>query len=231
LFLDEIGDISTMMQLRLLRFLQESTFYPVGRDTPLTVDVRVIAATNVDLKEKVRGGDFREDLYFRLRVIDVILPPLRERGDDVLLLANHFIEEITPKIGKSITGISEQAAQYLLNYSWPGNVRELKHVIERACVLCNGPSISTAELPIEITKSNAHPPQATANSVLPGSASTQPPVFQRYEEELSMPDKIIETLRKTGGNKAKAARLLKIDRTTLYRKIKEYDLDLSLLDL
>ncbi len=228
LFLDEIGDISTMMQLRLLRFLQESTFYPVGSDAPLKVDVRVIAATNVNLKEKVQSGDFREDLYFRLRVIDVILPPLRERGDDILLLANHFIEQITPKIGKSINGISDQAAKYMLTYPWPGNVRELKHVVERACVLCSGPSISTNELSAEITQSNQNHSFMAEQRQFPGGF-TAPLHFE--EEPTSMPEKILAALRKTGGNKAKAARLLKIDRTTLYRKIKDFDIDLSQLEI
>lgn len=232
LFLDEIGDISQMMQLRLLRFLQESTFYPVGQDTPIKVDVRVITATNVDLKEKVRQGEFREDLYFRLRVIDVMLPPLRERGDDILLLANHFITNITPQIGKAISGISDQGAEKLLSYPWPGNVRELKHVLERACVLCKGPSISTAELPAEIVYfgENAQP-SATEFSAVPGTRPDTVAGAGFSEPEMSAGERIMHALKKTGGNKAKAARLLNIDRTTLYRKIKEYNLDLSQLEL
>ncbi|WP_028585999.1 sigma-54 dependent transcriptional regulator [Desulfogranum mediterraneum] len=229
LFLDEIGDISSMMQLRLLRFLQESTFYPVGQDTPIKVDVRVITATNVDLKEKVRSGEFREDLYFRLRVIEVMLPPLRERGRDIILLARHFIEKIAQKIGKSINGISDQAIQEIMRYPWPGNVRELQHVMERACVLCNGPSISTRELPAEVIDFTPYAPQPSAPQpdhanhamAVPAPPPTAP---------LSMEERILDTLRKTGGNKAKAARLLQIDRTTLYRKIKEFNLDLSQLE-
>jgi two-component system, NtrC family, response regulator HydG len=231
LFLDEIGDISPMMQLRLLRFLQESTFYPVGQDTPLRVDVRIITATNVDLKEKVRSGAFREDLYFRLRVIDIILPPLRERGNDILQLAEHFIEKIAPKVGKTITGISDQARQLLLRYSWPGNVRELEHVIERACVLCNGSTLSTEQLSTEIT--SPHPPQQVPPAVnvdpaaipIPSSAVLASPF------ELTQAERLLQALKKTGGNKAKAARLLGIDRTTLYRKIRELNLDLSGVDL
>jgi len=232
LFLDEIGDISQMMQLRLLRFLQESTFYPVGQDTPITVDVRVITATNVDLKEKVRKGEFREDLYFRLRVIDVILPALRERGNDITLLANNFIENIAPKIAKSINGISDQALEKLFNYPWPGNVRELKNVIERACVLCEGPSISTSELPQEIVHySNqvaSRPQETTIAEQEPAPRDIQP-TFP--DTDLSASDRIMLALKKAGGNKAKAARLLHIDRTTLYRKIKEFNLDLSKLEL
>ena len=229
LFLDEIGDISPMMQLRLLRFLQESTFYPVGQDTPIRVDVRVLAATNVDLKEKVRTGEFREDLYFRLRVIDVILPPLRERGDDVLVLANHFIEKIASKVGKQFGGISDQTKQLLLNYHWPGNVRELEHVIERACVLCEGTTLSAEQLPPEIRQPDQ--PQinmASATTIQPPTAQTVQPV---PEQDLSPSERILQALHKSGGNKAKAARILGIDRTTLYRKIRELQLDLSQLDL
>lgn len=230
LFLDEIGDIPPMMQLRLLRFLQESTFYPVGQDTPLRVDVRVIAATNVNLKEKVRSGVFREDLYFRLRVIDVILPPLRERGEDILLLANHFIAKIAPKIGKNIGGISDQTRQMLLAYPWPGNVRELEHVIERACVLCQGPTIATDHLSKEIVlpqmamavTSNTDAGEAVSPTVMQPTPATP---------ELSSTERLLHALQKAGGNKAKAARLLGIDRTTLYRKIRELQIDLSQADL
>ena len=230
LFLDEIGDISPLMQLRLLRFLQESTFYPVGQDTPLHVDVRVITATNVDLKEKVRSGAFREDLYFRLRVIDIILPPLRERGNDILLLADHFIARIAPKVGKTINGLSDQARQLLLQHRWPGNVRELEHVIERACVLCPGPTISTDHLPLDLTSL----PRSAEQPAFADRGPT-PPVFAQPAPvapatTLSRADRIVAALRTAGGNKAKAARLLGIDRTTLYRKIKELRLDLSQLD-
>ena len=231
LFLDEIGDISTMMQLRLLRFLQESTFYPVGQDTPLRVDVRVITATNVNLKEKVRAGTFREDLYFRLRVIDVILPPLRERGDDILLLANHFIEKIAPKVGKAINGISDQAQQLLLGYSWPGNVRELEHVMERACVLCQGTTISTDQLPTEITDHLQCPLPSPAAIGAERSGSVSAPIAPDILGDHSPVERVLHALRKTGGNKAKAARLLGIDRTTLYRKIRELHLDLADSDL
>jgi DNA-binding NtrC family response regulator len=227
LFLDEIGDISQMMQLRLLRFLQESTFYPVGQDTPLRVDVRVIAATNVDLKEKVRSGAFREDLYFRLRVIDVILPPLRERGDDILLLIDHFIAKIAPKVGKSIGGMSDQARQLLLDYPWPGNVRELEHVIERACVLCQGTTLSADELPTEIVAYRQPEAQPQTEDGLERPATVAAP---RTAPDLSPTERILQALKKAGGNKAKAARLLGIDRTTLYRKIRELQLDLTQAD-
>lgn len=230
LFLDEIGDVSTMMQLRLLRFLQEKTFYPVGRDTPIQVDVRVITATNVNLRKKVEEGQFREDLYFRLRVIDVILPSLKEREGDIALLAHHFANIISKKIGKTISGISDQALAVMEAYPWPGNVRELEHVMERACVLCDSPTISANQLPQELTsfhlqpvftEPKIHPPQDGAILPTPG----------HYREEPPMVERILNALRKTGGNKAKAARLLGIDRSTLYRKIKELQIDLNILDL
>lgn len=239
LFLDEIGDISSMMQLRLLRFLQESTFYPVGRDSPIQVDVRIIAATNADLKEKVREGTFREDLYFRLRVIDVILPALRERGNDILLLASHFIDQVAHKIGKEINGMSEQTAEILKRYPWPGNVRELEHVMERTCVLCQGPTIVVEHLPEEIVHLQHSLFQAQGqmspreSPMTPATAAAIPASAPPAQVLDAMPqdERIIFALTKTGGNKAKAARLLGIDRTTLYRKIKELNLDLTVLDI
>jgi len=229
LFLDEIGDISPMMQLRLLRFLQENTFYPVGQDMPIHVDVRVITATNVNLKDKVRSGAFREDLYFRLRVIDVILPPLRERGEDIPLLALHFIAKIGPKVGKTITTLSDQARQLLLRYPWPGNVRELEHVMERACILCQGSTIASDHLPLEIT-GHQHQPRGPLPQTLEGSAATPGPASCPLPE-LSPAERVLQALKKAGNNKAKAARLLGIDRTTLYRKIRELGLQLTDSDL
>jgi DNA-binding NtrC family response regulator len=163
-------------------------------------------------------------------VIDIILPPLRERGDDILLLADHFITRIAPKVGKTINGLSDQARQRLLEHRWPGNVRELEHVIERACVLCPGPTISTDHLPLDLT-GPAHPDERPA---LAASAPSGP-LFSQPEpaappDSLSPAERILQALRRTGGNKAKAARLLGIDRTTLYRKIKELRLDLSRVD-
>lgn len=232
LFLDEIGDISPTMQLRLLRFLQESTFYPVGRDNPIQVDVRVIAATNVDLKEKVRQGDFREDLYFRLRVIDIMLPPLRERENDIFLLTNHFIGKIAAQIGKAVNGVSDQAMALLTRYYWPGNVRELEHVLERACVLCTGPTIATEQLPQEIQQWSPRKMPTKEERVIDTSPPTciLPPSPEPMLHQ-GMEQRILVALQKSGGNKAKAARILNIDRTTLYRKLKELNIDLSSLDL
>lgn len=224
LFLDEIGDISPLMQLRLLRFLQERTFYPVGEDKPIKVDVRVITATNADLKSQVVAGNFREDLYYRLKVVDIIMPPLRERYDDIHLLVKKFIDKFSKRLGKSIHGISDQALGQLTRYSWPGNVRELEHVVERACVLCSGITITIANLPLEIQNIEDSGPVAlkhTAEAQMDSSASGTE----------SAADRIINTLRLTYGNKAQAARILGIDRSTLYRKIKHLNIDLEKLEL
>ena len=235
LFLDEIGDISPRMQVRLLRFLQEKTFYPVGRDQPIQVDVRIIAATNADLKAKVRDGKFREDLYFRLRVIDIMLPPLREREGDVALLAQYFVDRFARKMGKPITGISDQALEILEKYQWPGNIRELEHVIERACVLCNTPTISSAHLPEDIIAPDysATRPAAPGGpaAVAGGAGAVVPPVSGDSLADMPEDQRIIAALTRTGGNKAKAARLLGIDRSTLYRKIRDLNIDVDQLTI
>lgn len=227
LFLDEIGDISIKMQLRLLRFLQEKTFYPVGRDTQVHVDVRVIAATNADLAAKVASGKFREDLYYRLLIIEIKLPLLKEREEDVPLLAHAFLHKFSEQMGKRITGISEQALVLLCNYTWPGNVRQLEHVMERACVLCTGATISLQHLPGEITESNTSQDAGEVESgagVAPPDMNQSPVVNCNYtlsSQEQLLIGEIVTALKKAGGNKAKAARRLNIDRSTLYRKIRE----------
>ena len=223
LFLDEIGDISSAMQLRLLRFLQERTFYPVGHDIPLKVDVRVIAATNADLKQKVIEGKFREDLYYRLRVIDIVLPPLREREEDLPLLVNYFLERFNKRLGKEIVGISDQALAALADYSWPGNVRELEHIMERAAVLCNETTITTEHLSYELSI-----PEHEGEGVSPAESYEDSFLApEPVDENESEQDRIERILTKCSGNKAKAARLLGIDRSTLYRKMRLYNIDPS----
>ncbi len=154
LFLDEIGDISEKMQLRLLRFLQEKMFYPVGRDQPVQVDVRVIAATNADLKKKIRQGLFREDLYFRLKVVELHIPPLRSREGDVALLTEYFLAEASREMSKNIKTLADEAVVRLCRYTWPGNVRELEHVVKRAVVLCEGEVLQCRHLPREVLEEN-----------------------------------------------------------------------------
>jgi len=224
LFLDEIGDISPRTQLLLLRFLQEKTFTPVGQDEPIQVDVRVIAATNVDFQEMVTQGEFREDLYYRLKVIEVKLPPLRHRINGIPLLANHFLELFRKQLDKKISTISDQAMDCLIRYSWPGNVRELRHVMERACVLCNDPVLLLEHLPEDLQMPVENGPHATVPSppVVPeGNLTNSPPVNPHYIRE---DEKIIDALRQTHGNKAKAAKLLGIARSTLYRQMQRYNI-------
>ena len=211
LFLDEIGDISPRMQLRLLRFLQEKTFTPVGQDSPIEVDVRIIAATNVDFLEKIKDGSFRQDLYYRLKVMEVKLPPLREVADGIPLLVHHFLSLFRQKLNRTIYGVSDQAMSALQLYLWPGNVRELRHVIERACVVCEGSTITLNHFPEEIQKSMLNSPQS-AKKKAGGPADTLPPY-------LSEKDEIMDSLQRAHGNKSKAARFLNIDRSTLYRKM------------
>jgi len=233
LFLDEIGEISAMTQLRLLRFLQERTFYPVGSDTPIMVDTRVITATNVNLKEKVEQGTFREDLYFRLKVIDIILPPLREREEDPVTLAHYFANHFAEKMKKPINGFSDNALALLKSYHWPGNVRELEHLMERAVVLCPDVTITTKDLPLDLLEgpaSDGGGKDRDADPELPPSPETDPIVTDRKDEDQAAVH-ILHTLSKCGGNKAKAARLLGIDRSTLYRKIKEHNIDLEVIAL
>jgi PAS domain S-box-containing protein len=228
LFLDEIGDISTATQLRLLRFLQEKTFYPVGSDKEVRVDVRVVAATNVDLKEKVRSGGFREDLYYRLLIIDIHLPPLRERGGDVMLLANHFLERYAGRMDKGISGISQQAMELLCRYRWPGNVRQLEHAIERACILCQGATISSEHLPEEVLAGDG----GSLRSATIIAVGTNPPAAAGLPlsggEDGQVAEQIVAALCRAGGNKAKAARLLGVDRSTLYRKIRELHIEVDI---
>lgn len=206
ILLDEIGDISPMIQIKLLRVLQEKEFERVGESTPLKVDVRVIAATNRDLKEKVRIGEFREDLYYRLNVMQIELPPLRERLEDVPLLVNHFCDLFNRSFEKRIDGISDEVLRTFMGYPWPGNIRELEHAIEHAFVLCRDRTITVDHVPSEIKE------YTEIKKATPGKNS------------IEAPQVIVEALNKTGWNKARAARLLGISRQTLYRKIDKHRL-------
>jgi two-component system, NtrC family, response regulator HydG len=212
LFLDEIGDVSPRMQLRLLRFLQEKTFTPVGQDHPVKVNVRIIAATNVDFTKKVKDGGFREDLYYRLKVVEIKLPPLRDRKGGIPILVHHFLSLFREKLKRNIHGISDQAMDALAKYSWPGNVRELRHVIERACVLCEGSTISLEHFPDEIQQPAVEFQQQPEPFAHPSALAALPPYVSERDE-------IIDILKRARGNKSKAARMLNIDRSTLYRKM------------
>ena len=201
------------MQLRLLRFLQEKTFTPIGQNSPIHVNVRIIAATNVNFTEKVKEGSFREDLYYRLKVVEIKLPPLRDRKGGIPILVHHFLSLFREQLNRNIHRISDQAMDILAKYSWPGNVRELRHVIERACVLCEGPTISVEHFPEEIRNPQIVPvSQQLVEEVQSGTVATLAPYISEEEE-------IIDVLKRARGNKSKAARMLKIDRSTLYRKM------------
>ncbi len=223
LLLDEVGDITPKMQLRLLRFLQEMTFTPVGSDNPVKVDVRVIAATNVDLKEKVRVGQFREDLYYRLKVVEINLPPLRDRHRCLPLLINHFLIFFCEKHDRRIHSVSDRAMEILTTYSWPGNVRELRHVMERGCILCDGPNLLVEHLPEDLVRNLT---RTSVNEAGPMEGSVEQP---RHSSAVSSTVKderqeLLDALEQAGGNKSKAARLLSIDRSTLYRKMKRLEI-------
>lgn len=223
LFLDEIGDISPRTQLLLLRFLQEKTFTPVGANEPIQVDARIIAATNVDFQKAVAEGKFREDLYYRLRVIEVKLPPLRERFGGIPMLATHFLNLFCIRLKKNIATISDQAMKCMDSYHWPGNVRELKHVIERACVLCDDPVLLLKHLPEELQRASTDDMQKSVSLTPPPVSiiSELPPITEHY---LGEDEKILNALRQANGNKAKAAKLLCIARSTLYRQMERYNI-------
>jgi len=207
LFLDEIGDLAPHLQVKLLRVLQEGEIEPVGSDRPAAVNVRLLAATHRNLEEAVATGRFRPDLYYRLNVISITLPPLRERTDDIALLAAHFMEQFNRKNNKNFLGITQQALDVLTSHHWPGNVRELENVIERAVVLGRGEFICLDHLPPELT------------AITPSGGSITLPIGVPMEEiERTM---IRETLRFTGGNKQDAARLLGIATRTIYRRLAE----------
>lgn len=224
LFLDEIGDISPKMQLLLLRFLQEKTFTPVGQDEPIPVDVRVIAATNADFQTMVATGKFREDLYYRLKVIEVKLPVLQKRINDIPLVAYHFLETFRKQLNKKIISISDQVFKCMADYDWPGNVRELRHVMERACVLCDTPVLLLEHLPEELHKPRG---KVTYSPPLPKPVDSRENVMKTISESVHYvreDEKILNALRQTNGNKAKAAKLLCVARSTLYRQMERYNI-------
>ena len=219
IFLDEIGDMSADLQVKLLRVLEEGEFEPVGGSRTVRVDVRVIAATHRDLEARVASGDFREDLYYRLYVIPLVLPPLRARGEDIVGLAEHFLSDYNQRMGASVTGFSPAAREVLCAHDWPGNVRELRNLVERLVVLKPEGAIEASDLP---AKMRGGPPAAVMGRAVAlgeeginlNSAVTE------FEKAL-----ILQSLEKTQWVKNKAARLLNLNRTTLVEKIKRYHLE------
>ncbi|WP_372683515.1 sigma-54 dependent transcriptional regulator [Desulfosarcina sp.] len=206
IFLDEIGDISSKMQLQLLRVIETMSFERVGSPNPEQVDVRVVAATNRDLAAKVAAGDFRKDLYYRLKVVQLNLPPLRDRKDDIPMLTRHMIEKFNRKFKKAIKAVSSDVEKLFHQHAWPGNVRELEHTLEHAFIMCNQHVITLSHLPAEFQGQN-------------GSVT----VFND-PDNLTEAEAIERALEETDGNKAKAARMLSMSRRTIYRKIDKYNI-------
>ncbi len=211
LFLDEIGETSPAMQAKLLRVLQEQELQRVGGQETITVDARIVTATNRDLEEEVRAGRFREDLFYRLNVVVLDVPPLRERQGDIPLLAEFFLHRFASRNNRTVQGITPECMDVLNRYEWPGNVRELENAIERGVILMRGEYLDVAGLPIAIQRwAGMHPKQKTE----------QPSTLKEAEQLL-----IIKTLAETGGNRSEAARRLQITRKTLLNKLKKYELD------
>jgi transcriptional regulator with PAS, ATPase and Fis domain len=205
LFLDEIGDMPMSLQAKVLKVIETGEVLPVGDTKPIYADVRIVAATNKNLEEQISKGLFREDLYYRLNVIEVKIPPLRERQEDISVLARHFVEKYSRENNKRVVGICDEAMEILYGYSWPGNIRELRNVIERAVVLAPGDKIGPSELPERLTA----PQGMKINQSLKDK-------MEYYEGKI-----IKETLEAHSWNKEDAARALDVDLATLYRKIKK----------
>lgn len=222
IFLDEIGEIDPATQVRLLRVLSERTIERVGSNTPVPIDVRVIAATNKSLKKLVEEGTFREDLFFRLNVVKIDMPPLRERQEDIILLSNAFLKEFAGENGKTVKPLSDQATRALLSYPWPGNVRELRTAIEHGIVMSNGSTVDLTHLPAQLRTTQQEQPESP-----PPDQPSQPITHIQLVHPGSLnllsleKEAIRQALRITGDNRTAAAKLLGISRRTLQRKIAE----------
>lgn len=209
LFLDEIGEMPVGLQVKLLKLIQDREFTPVGSTRPVPLDARIISATNQELERLIEGHLFRQDLYYRLNVIEINMPPLRERGDDILLLVTHFISSLNQECGLNVKGIDRHVERVLLNYPWPGNIRELHNVVERAMVICGCEYITVENLP-ERFKAGGH------------ALKSSPHLKEAHEEfEAQYVQRVCE---ENGGDKELVAKILGIDLATLYRKIKKYDI-------
>jgi len=209
IFLDEITEISLMLQAKLLRVIEEREIRPLGDTNSYLIDVRIISASNRDMKDLIHQGRFREDLYYRLKVIDIELPPLRERREDIPRLVEHFINRFGNETKRRISGASEEALRILIKYSWPGNVRELENIIQRAMVLCQHEVILPEDLPSSMLR------EPNEESLL------EKGLHEKYTMDQLEKEYIKKVLIKVGGNKSKAAEMLGLDRKTLYKKIKE----------
>jgi two-component system, NtrC family, response regulator AtoC len=226
LFLDEIGSIPVEMQVKLLRALQESEFERVGGIKTIRVDVRLVAATNSDLKKEIAAGSFREDLYYRLNVVPIRLPPLRERAEDVSLLVRHFIDKFNARLKKSVKGIEPETEQIFAAYPWPGNIRELENVIERAVLFCDKERIEPGHLPHDLIRGTGAPRPAESSQPSLGDAGSIDGLKEQVKAAMSRLERelILKALEQTSGNVTHAARLLKISRKGLQLKMKELGL-------
>jgi transcriptional regulator with GAF, ATPase, and Fis domain len=222
IFLDEIGEMSPKLQVKLLRVLQERKVEPVGSTRSIDVNVRIIAATNKDLREEVKAGRFREDLYYRLQVIPITLPPLRDRGSDVMVLSKFFLSRTSDSFGIAPFTISEEAALALRRHTWPGNVRELENVMERVAVLAESEKIQLSDLPEHIRSSGAECEIIETFTEMPDDGLDFNEMVNQFENKL-----ILMALGQTNGNKKAAAELLRLNRTTLVEKIKKKGLEWS----
>jgi two-component system nitrogen regulation response regulator NtrX len=214
IFLDEIADMSLKTQAKVLRVLQEQTLEAVGGSAQIKVDARVLAATNKDLQVEIRAGRFREDLYFRLNVIPIFVPPLRDRQEDIPLLADHFMAEFAREYGRRVKGFDAGARSVLQHYLWPGNVRELRNVIERLMIMVPGDAISASDLgflePTSLARTTAAPEAATGRQTLHEARD-------QFERDL-----ILRTLAEQQGNMSRTADVLGVERSNLYRKMKAF---------
>ncbi|MDP2942462.1 MAG: sigma-54 dependent transcriptional regulator, partial [Candidatus Omnitrophota bacterium] len=227
LFFDEITNIPNSIQMKLLRAVQERKFQHLGGKRDISVDVRIIVATNTNLSDAVKTGKFRDDLFHRLNEFHIDLPPLRERKEDLPVLTKYFLDEANRELDKKLEGFSGGAMRFLLDYPWPGNVRELKNVIKRAVLLADSNHITPACLSLN---NGTHPAQSEPQPQAPMSDTKEGASLKEAKEKSAgqIEEKMIkEAMVKAGGNKTKAARILKIDRTTLYSKIKEFQIKRS----
>jgi DNA-binding NtrC family response regulator len=219
-FLDEVGEMAPSLQAKLLRFLEESTFKRVGGLKDIRVDLRVIAATNRDLWEDVRTGSFRKDLFFRLNVMPIQVPPLRERRSDILLLARHFLARFAADLRKGVASFSDEAERVLLDHPWPGNIRELRNVCEYAVIVCDGPVVEARHIALNDSPSPAGQPADPVDGVSSSTLRLRDRTLRSAEEDL-----IKLVLGETRFNITRAARLLGINRSTLYNKMKSFGLN------
>ncbi|WP_317134316.1 sigma-54 interaction domain-containing protein [Flavobacterium agricola] len=215
IFLDEIGNLSYEHQIQLLRAIQERKIKPVGGNVDIAVDIRIIAATNENLKEAIANGDFREDLYHRLNEFSIISPSLKDRADDIILFAEFFLDKVNTQLNKNVIGFAPEVIQLFYKYDWPGNLRELQNVIKKATLLAQDNIIKVIDLPLEIT-----------NQTVGLNMGTTVAPKVSYSLKDNEKEQILQALRETDNNKTKAAELLNITRKTLYNKLKEYGIDL-----